>query len=126
MKNETIETAWLLLLAIAQFEGYWQDGSRARRNNNPGNLRGYDPGVPKDAGGFDIYPSISAGVSALWGQIWKNVYRGLTLREFFDGKPGIYPGYAPRSDGNPATYPATVSKWTGIPLDSETIWQFIT
>lgn len=126
MNDESIRKAWLLLLAIAQFEGYWKAGSKARRNNNPGNLRGYDPGVPKDSSGFDIYPTVDAGVRALWGQIWRNIYRGLTLREFFHGKPGIYPGYAPIQDNNPTTYPLTVSKWTGIPLDSETIWQYLT
>lgn len=121
-----IQIIWNMLIAIAWFEGYFSEGSRARRNNNPGNLRGWDPNLPKDDAGFDIFPSIDKGVEALWRQIWKNINRGLTLREFFEGKPGIYPGYAPLSDGNSKLYARTVSQYTGIPIDNVTIQSHIT
>lgn len=120
-----IYLAWLLLLSIAEFEGFWQTGSRAKRNNNPGNLRGWDPTLPKDEKGFDIFPDLYSGVRALWQQIWININRNLTLREFFEGKPGVYPGYAPLSDNNSAAYARFVAKKTGIPLDSIPIKQYI-
>lgn len=115
-----------LMLAIAWFEGFWIDGSRAQRNNNPGNLRGWDINNPKDDQGFDIFPDRQSGWFALWQQIWINIHRRLTLSEFFLGKPGIYPGYAPQEDGNTRFYPRFVSSVTGIPLDSVTILSFIT
>lgn len=81
------------------------------RNNNPGNLRGWDPTLPKDSRGFDVFPTLAAGRWALLRQIDKNVFqRKLTLREFFGGK-GEYPGYAPASDGNdPVNYAQFVAR----------------
>lgn len=119
------QIVWTLLLAIATFEGFWKPGSRAARNNNPGNLRGFDPDVPKDAQGFDQYQTLAAGIRALWIQIWINIFRNLTIEEFFLGKPGVYNGYAPEIDGNTKQYPRFVSSVTGIPLDSVTILRFI-
>lgn len=124
--NWDVYTAWLMLRAIANFEGYFQPGSRANRNNNPGNLRNWDPSLPKDDQGFDVFPTLEAGVSALWRQIWKNVFRGVTLKEFFVGKPGIYAGYAPLSDHNSLEYPRYVAQVTGIPYDSVSLQQFLT
>lgn len=120
-----IHTVWNLLLAIAYFEGYWEPNSRAQVNNNPGNLRNWDPSLPKDEKGFDIFPDIGKGTEALWRQIWTNINRDLTLRQFFLGKPGKYPGYAPLSDGNSVNYPRFVSRYTGIPLDNVTIKSYL-
>lgn len=97
------KTLWLqeiliaaFAFAIADFEGFFKAGSIAQKNNNPGNLR------PLGASqGFRTFDTPKAGWSALVGQIITNVRRGLTLREFFLGKPGVYPGYAPLGDNEP-------------------------
>jgi hypothetical protein len=125
MNEQAIRTIYNLMLSIAYFEGYFQSGSRARRNNNPGNLRGWSQNNPKDDKGFDRFPNAEAGWNALWRQVWLNVFRDLTLREFFYGKQGVYPGYAPLSDNNPASYARWVSTTTGIPLDNVTILSYI-
>lgn len=125
INQAAISTVWNMLLAIAYFEGYFTPGTRAHRNNNPGNLRGWSRSNPKDDKGFDIFPTLQAGVDALWRQIWLNIYRDLTVREFFQGKPGVYPGYAPISDNNPATYASFVSKTAQIPVDNITIRNYI-
>jgi len=84
--------------AIATQEGYYKPGSIAERHRNPGNLRSWGP-LPVERG-FVVFPSEDAGFEALQQQIRKNIKRGLTLYEFFGGKPGVYAGYAPDSDGN--------------------------
>lgn len=101
--------------AIAHFEGYYQPGSRAKRNKNPGNLRRWDPKLPVDGDGFQIFPTEMKGWEALRRQIWKNVFvRRLTLLEFFAGKQGVYAGYAPAGDKNdPAAYASFVHRFLG-------------
>ena len=103
--------------AIARREGYYVPGSRAARNNNPGNLRRWGNVAVDD--GFAHFPSVDAGWEALRAQIAKNVRRGLTLLEFFAGKPGVYYGYAPSTDGNdPEDYAAFVAKLVGVPVSA--------
>jgi hypothetical protein len=88
------------------------------RNNNPGNLRAYLPSQPVDSRGIRIFPNYQSGYAALVGQEQVNIGKGLTLSEFFAGKPGVYRGYAPAADSNnPASYAANVSSWLGIPSD---------
>lgn len=110
-----------LALAIARMEGYLdasgaiRSGTVAYRNNNPGNLRSW--GSNPVVGGYASFPTASAGWVALKRQIELNIGRGLTLEEFFGGKPGVYGGYAPGADSNdPAGYARNVAQWTGIPL----------
>jgi hypothetical protein len=106
-----------LAQAIAQFEGFNSPGSIAARNNNPGNLRSW--GSNPVVGGFASFPTPEAGWAALESQVQTNINRGLTLNEFFGGKPGVYGGYAPAADSNqPATYASTVASWLGIPADA--------
>ncbi len=58
------------------------------------------------------------GWNALYQQINLNIGRGLTLNEFFAGKPGVYDGYAPSADQNsPYAYAARVGRDVGIPVD---------
>lgn len=96
--------------AIARHEG---TGCGPR--NNPGNLRTW--GSLPTSGGFAVFPTCEAGWDALRRQVERNVDRGLTLEEFFAGKAGVYPGYAPAADSNqPFVYASNVSTWTGIPL----------
>lgn len=102
--------------AIATQEGFYLVTSRAKRNHNPGNLRSW--GNMRVVDGFAWFPSDEAGWEALKLQVAKNVKRGLTLREFFAGKAGVYPGYAPSSDSNdPLRYAQNVSQRIGIGLD---------
>jgi hypothetical protein len=59
---------------------------------------------------------MATGEAALEHQVDLNIGRGLTLDEFFAGKPGVYAGYAPAGDSNnPSGYSATVAGWLGIP-----------
>jgi hypothetical protein len=105
-----------LAQAIARFEGFYQPNSLAARNNNPGNLRSW--GSYPVVNGYVKFPDVATGWGALKVQVLKNIDRGLSLNEFFGGKPGVYSGYAPSSDANdPANYARTVAGWLGISAD---------
>lgn len=83
-----------LATAIAEFEGYFKNSTRAHRNNNPGNIRATKKAQKQDSQGFRIYSDAWYGWTALLSQILLNVARGLTLSTFFAGN-SVYPGYAP-------------------------------
>lgn len=86
--------------------------------NNPGNLRSGPGQVGTSPGGFAIFPDYATGEAALENQVQLNINRGLTLSEFFGGKPGVYAGYAPAADSNqPNVYTTNVSAWTNLPAD---------
>lgn len=109
--------------AIATMEGFFSSGTVAQRQNNPGNLRSW--GSYPVQNGYVVFPDAQTGWSALNRQVQLNIERGLTLQEFFGGKPGVYPGYSPGSDGNdPRGYAQYVAGQTGIdpttPLNSVT------
>lgn len=115
--------AWIAY-QIATFEGYFKPGSLAERNNNPGNLRNW--GNRPTRNGFAYFDNINDGVSALYRQIHLNIQRDLTFREFFAGKPGVYPGYAPAADkNNPNQYAAYVANIFGWPIDLVSILSLI-
>lgn len=102
--------------AIAVNEGFYKAGSIAKHHRNPGNIRQW--GALPIERGFVVFPSEDAGWEALETQVRKNIKRGLTLVEFFGGKPGVYPGYAPDEDGNDSgRYAAFVAKRVGIAAD---------
>ena len=107
--------------AIATMEGFFNSGSLAQRNNNPGNLRSW--GSAPIVGGYAQFATPEDGWNALYSQVNTNIGRGLNLYEFFGGKPGIYPGYAPSADQNhPIQYAQFVGQQAGInpaePLNS--------
>ena len=105
-----------IAIAISEMEGFNKPGSRAQRQNNPGNLRSW--GKTPIVDGFANFPTAAEGWSALRRQIWRNVDRGLTLYEFFGGKPNVYAGYAPDTDGNRSRhYAEFVAKRAGIPVN---------
>ena len=105
-----------IAIAISEMEGFNKPGSRAQRQNNPGNLRSW--GKTPIVDGFANFPTAAEGWSALRRQIWRNVDRGLTLYEFFGGKPNVYAGYAPDADGNRSRhYAEFVAKRAGIPVN---------
>ena len=62
--------------AIARQEGFYVKGSRAQRNNNPGNVRKDLVGKAiRFDGGFPVYAKIADG--------WENLYR--QVRYFYRG-----------------------------------------
>lgn len=112
-----------MAVAIARMEGYMdaaynpRPGTIAYRNNNPGNLRVWGS-LPQQSG-YAVFPTAAEGWGALKIQIRLNLDRGLTLYEFFGGKPGVYPGYAPAADANhPKQYAEFVAAQVGIPPDA--------
>ncbi len=96
-----------LALAIARQEGYSIPGSRAARNNNPGNLRASSLAIGKDAGGFAIFASAADGWAALERQIALDAGRGLNVGQFISK-------YAPSSENDTQRYLANVLAWTGL------------
>jgi hypothetical protein len=114
--------------AIARQEGFHdargnvQLRSLAAVNNNPGNLRSW--GDTPTSQGYARFENVAAGWAALRKQVQKNINRGLNLREFFGGKPGVYPGYAPSADGNhPKVYAENVAAWTSLDVDTPLVDQ---
>lgn len=106
-----------LAAAIERMESGGNPNSIAMRNNNPGNLRSW--GSYPVVNGYVQFPDYATGLNALKAQIAKNIGRGLSLREFFGGKPGVYGGYAPAADANnPNSYAATVAGWLGVDADT--------
>lgn len=87
-------------------------GSRAWRNNNPGNVRTSDRSGLKigEAGGFSVYPSHKVGWAAL-KYVLKNFYSDKKLGSVFHK-------YAPAKDeNNPEYYSKLVNKFTGLDSD---------
>ncbi len=102
--------------SIAAVESGGNTNALSYRNNNPGNLRSW--GSNPIVNGYAKFPTMQDGWSALYQQIQLNINRGLTLNEFFAGKPGVYAGYAPSADSNtPLSYAARVGSDVGIPVD---------
>jgi RHS repeat-associated protein len=89
-------------------------GSRAWRNNNPGNIgRGSSlPGNIGSAGGFTIFDSEASGQAAISGNLRRSVYQSKTL-------DGAVEKWAPPDSNPTAVYQALVRRETG--LDGNTI-----
>jgi hypothetical protein len=87
-------------------------GSRAWRNNNPGNLRNsefsqahYSLG---EAGGFAVFPDEGAGTSALLELLDTETYQGLTVNQ-------AIARFAPAFENNTAGYQSGVQRVLGVP-----------
>ena len=95
--------------SIQYMENVCRDPAVACKNNNPGSLMNPATHQPQ------VYPDYQSGWDALVNQVQLNINRGLTLNEFFAGKAGVYPGYAPAADNNqPYAYAAFVAQQAGI------------
>lgn len=93
-------------------------GSRAWRNNNPGNMKygafaASQGATGKDDKGFAVFPSYEAGRKAQENLLFNSpAYRGLTIAEAIRK-------WAPGSDGNnPASYAADLAKAAGVGVDA--------
>lgn len=114
-------------------EGFCKVGTRAWRNNNPGNLDAGPRSKQKDPDGYAMYDKISDGWADLEdlisGVLMK--HSALTLRTFFAGQrndegqviAGGYPGYAPTADprgaNQPNAYASYIATQLKIPLDDQ-------
>lgn len=104
--------------AIQRVEGY-KPGTRAWKNNNPGNIwdglaagkkRRIWPSIPIDDKGFLIYPTPAAGRSALEFDLQQKINRGMTLITLINM-------YAPPIENDTLRYIKLVAEWTGLPTD---------
>jgi hypothetical protein len=107
--------------AIQVFEGFYP-GSRAYRNNNPGNLEYHNqPGTTgadlqnRQPPGYAIFATYEAGRTALEALIRLRIaqHSAWTLLDFFYS-------YAPPSDNNdPDGYASTVARLVGVSPDTK-------
>lgn len=86
-------------------------GSRAWRNNNPGNLEygnfARNNGAIGTDGRFAIFPDIATGFNAMAGLLSTNVYQSLTIE-------GAINRYAPSSENNVENYLKSIERQTGF------------
>ncbi len=86
-------------------------GSRAWRNNNPGNMRNYafskGRGSIGEAGGFAVFKSESDGMSALKALLRTRTYQSLNILDAISR-------YAPPNENNTAGYQKFIESATGI------------
>ena len=86
-------------------------GTHPFRDNNPGDLRSGHGSIGRD-GGFAIYPSLDAGVSAL-GATLTGKYADSTIADTMKS-------FAPGSDGNdPVKYANTLASAVGVPVSTK-------
>ena len=86
-------------------------GTRAWRNNNPGNLRNTNfskrRGSLGEAGGFAVFPSVNTGRHALADLLNTNTYESLTINEAINR-------YAPPSENVTTNYQSLIQTFTGL------------
>jgi hypothetical protein len=107
-----------LSMAIFQFEGA-RDGApttRCIRNNNPGNLRPYQPTQPAEDG-YRYFPTFVEGWLALQADLTHKLLRRLTPEQNLLSLLEIY---APVGDhNNPSVYAKFVCNWLSVTLGKE-------
>ncbi|MCU1266971.1 MAG: repeat-associated core domain protein [Acidobacteria bacterium] len=88
-------------------------GSRAWRNNNPGNIRpGNLTGEIGSAGGFAVFSSEAAGQAAISELLSRPAYQRLTVS-------GAIARWAPPNENNTAAYQGWVQQVTGLPGNTQ-------
>lgn len=92
--------------AIAHAEGFYDEGSRPARNNNPGDFENW-PGVPTDGAGYSVFGSVADGWNALEEQL--NAIRNAASRHYTTGMSFRQMGYI-YADG--AHDPAGAANWS--------------
>lgn len=110
-----------LVQAIARQEGFYVHGSRAQRNNSPGNLNFGNfalahGALGPDDKGYAIFPTPGAGFAALEALLKTKRYKGKTIAEAIQ----IYcpPTGDPRGDNNTQGYIRNLCTWTGLTPDT--------
>ena len=112
--------------AIARQEGFFSQGTRAQRNNNPGNIwdgigKGKKvriwPNLPIDDAGFLIFKSPEQGTAFLYSLIMRKVAGGMNLTQ-------LIASYAPSSENDTNKYLMNVKAWTELP-DDIPLWHFL-
>lgn len=102
----------------ARFEGYFQPGSLASRNNNPGNLKGDYPGViGHTPQGFAIFGSSVDGWNAAQGYVERNAaqHPDWTFQNFFAKVLGSLSGTPVNNDqGNSNNEAQFVADYSGV------------
>lgn len=91
-------------------------GTRAWRNQNPGNLRytqlSRDNGAIGKAGGFAVFPDIKTGRAALAELLHSDSYRNMTIgRAIFV--------YAPPHENNTNAYKRQIQRMTGLDINTK-------
>lgn len=92
------------------------EGTRAWRNNNPGNIEygefAKSSGAVGSDGRFAVFPSYEAGRAAKKKLLWDTKgYSGKTIAEAINR-------YAPPSENDTNAYASTVSSAVGVPIDT--------
>ena len=89
-------------------------GTRAWRNNNPGNIRYTEfarrAGAIGQAGGFAVFPNEDVGMRAIEQLLRSDSYRNLTVA-------GAISKYAPPTENNTAGYHRHIEELTGISVN---------
>lgn len=89
-------------------------GTRAWRNNNPGNIRMSDfskrMGAIGSAGGFAVFPDEQTGATAVKQLLKTKNYANKTIA-------GAISRYAPPSENNTAAYNQSIKKLTGLDIN---------
>ncbi|MCL2749247.1 MAG: hypothetical protein FWE50_04215 [Alphaproteobacteria bacterium] len=90
----------------------WLGGTRAWRNNNPGNIRNGDFANRRNAigiaGGFAVFPDYETGFAALVALLCTATYQQMTVEQAINR-------YAPPVENNTSAYVVAVEKQIGIP-----------
>jgi hypothetical protein len=104
------------------------DGSRAWRNNNPGNTKGIKGAIGRDQDGFDIFPDLAAGRKAKKDLILRKYKDYSSVRKMLKGKydkGGNYimgTAWSPAYDDNdPDLYADQIKEWSGLDVDNNKI-----
>ena len=91
-------------------------GTRAWRNNNPGNIRysqfSRRAGAIGQAGGFAVFPDEQTGMRAICALLKSDGYRNLTISQ------AIFK-YAPPHENNTENYKATLRRLTGLQITTK-------
>ena len=89
-------------------------GTRAWRNNNPGNIRLYDfarkAGAIGEAGGFAVFPDEATGVRAVKNLLLSKNYKNLTIANAISR-------YAPPVENNTVAYQRSIERMTGLSIN---------
>ena len=98
-----------LVEAIAREEGFYVQGTRAQRNNNPGDIEygnfAAHHGATGSDGRFAIFPDAATGFTALRELLMQD-YAGMTLKAALNR-------FAPPVENDTGRYLSNIMAWTG-------------